>query len=167
MSLDNTSRIKTGLSRLAETVKEEEREEQAIEKATSNDMFKSSVMGFISRQVEDIHEVDENELLLDDAQKSVVNKILSQMDEESLEVSDLLRFSEMIAKQRSTISRDKTNRLNALFDILKPTRESSNPLLNNEKEESESEVSNLGSKELQALLKFAQVFESMKNKDGE
>jgi len=150
MNSENSS--KTGLGNLVGSVSQTIQEKDAVEKVTSNEMFKNSIMSFMEREMGnmDVIEVAQNQVNL---------KLLDQMEEENMDVGEMMRFSELLSKQ-------KTSRIHALFDILKPTKDSANPLLNNEKDSSlETSQSNLSTQELQTLLKFMQVMQSSKEED--
>ncbi len=138
--MNSESTSKSGLGQMVETVNQTVEETKEVSKVTSNEMFKSSVMNFMQREMDNMDTIEV-------AQARVTMKLLDQMEEESMDVGEMMRFSELLSKQ-------KTGRINALFDILKPTRESSNPLLNDSKEESSAETTNLSSSELQTMLKL-------------
>ena len=158
-----------GISKLVNDVEEHDLNvNRKIQHETSNDLFKQSLMGFMTRQAHSIEQVDENESLIDEANSKAISRLVELIEEDGMQVKDLMDFSDMLSRQKSTLSRDKTNRLHALFDILKPTKESSNPLLNNDRTEDNSEsniINQLGTKELQVLLKLTQAMANNSSKD--
>lgn len=146
MSSNNTS---NGLGDLVGKVSQTVEDSNKIKKVTSNEMFKNSIMSFMEREMSNMDEIEK-------AQAMVNIKLIEQMEEDSMDVGELMRFSDMLAKQ-------KTNRISVLFDILKPTQQAANPLLNDQRDENQSEgTNNLSAQELQTLLKFTQVLSQVK-----
>lgn len=142
---------------------------ESMQTPTSNDMFKASLMNFVSRQTAFIEETDENEKLLTSANKAVIESLVNNIEEDGMDNSEKMRFSELLSKQKSTLSRDKTNRLATLVELIKPTKESSNPLLNNNKEDTEENdvTSDMSSGELKSLLKLFQIMSQEKKPSNE
>ncbi|MDA3855879.1 MAG: hypothetical protein PF569_06455 [Candidatus Woesearchaeota archaeon] len=151
-----------GLSKLASNVSKDSDEESKVEKITSNDRFKNSVMSFINSEMSNIN--DNNIEVLTDQQNIVNQKLFEVMEEDGLEVNEIFRLSDTLAKQKNMESQQKVSKIQALFDILRPTKESPNVLLNNERSEGEGNISGeMSANELQAILKFAQVIEGAKS----
>ena len=156
----------SGLGKLAGSVSKEMNEDNKVQKVTSNDMFKGALMGFINKEMENID--DNNIDVLTEQQNLVNQKIFELMDEDSLDASEVMRFSDMLSNQKNREASHKVSKIGVLFDILRPTKDSANPLLNNERNESESNVSSeMSPQELQVLLKVTQMMQTAKSSSKE